>query len=40
MEKKNEFESGNIKFQRYKCSGCYTESEKALGLAGGMPDWA
>jgi len=38
MEKKNEYESGNIRFQRYTCGSCYNEQSKALGISGGMPD--
>lgn len=40
MQKKEILDSGNIKLQRWQCNSCYTEQSEALGLSGGMPDWA
>ena len=37
MTKKNVYESGNSKYQRWFCALCRTEKSQALGLVGGMP---
>lgn len=37
MEKQSVYTSGNARYQRYRCTGCWSEKSEALGIVGGMP---
>jgi transposase-like protein len=37
MTKKGVMQSGNSKYQGWKCPKCHAETSQALGLIGGMP---